>query len=484
MSEENIKPLIVRSVREYSRTFRGPDGVCYANISVDGHLETAELRSDKYRSFISKHVYEDHNEIIGKSSFNAVMDLTAGQLQDKPPADVHIRTAGENGVFWVDNVGRKGRTARIHRAGWTLLDSSEIFFRRPGGMRPLPEPAPSGDLNRLREFVNVSSDADYRLLVAWILGSLLPSGWLDYPILWLRGPEGSGKSAMATICLELVDPHTAGVRSLPHSLRSFNQAAGKFHVQAFDNLSPFRTGTAGWEADAFCRLATGASSVERTLRTDRDITVIQMKSPVVLTSIPFLSERPDFLSRAMVIRLPLLEKSNDRHLAAFREATPEIMAGLFDGLSTALSYFESTTVKEPGRMPDWARLITAAETGKQLGWRKGTIVKDFNANQEELRLDVRENYPVYPKILRLLENEDWIDHTPTETYETLKDLAGDASKRPGWPKGPKQLSEQVDRLERLFQHDGIVVERHCLRRGVSRKKHRRLDFRKIDTKEA
>jgi len=59
-------------------------------------------------------------------------------------------------------------------------------------MYALPLPDPDGDLAELRSFVNVTSEADWRLLVAWLLFAWRADR--PWPALVLRGEQGSANS--------------------------------------------------------------------------------------------------------------------------------------------------------------------------------------------------------------------------------------------------------------------------------------------------
>ena len=55
-----------------------------------------------------------------------------------------------------------------------------VRFRRTAGMLPLPKPVHGGDINSLKEYVNVTDENDFILLVAFLLAALEPNG--PFPI--------------------------------------------------------------------------------------------------------------------------------------------------------------------------------------------------------------------------------------------------------------------------------------------------------------
>jgi len=64
-------------------------------------------------------------------------------------------------------------------------------------MDALPEPACGGDIEALCPSVNVASDEDFVLLVAWLLAALRSRG--PYPVLVLSGEPSSAKSTVTQI---------------------------------------------------------------------------------------------------------------------------------------------------------------------------------------------------------------------------------------------------------------------------------------------
>ena len=133
--------------------------------------------------------------------------------------------------------------------GSSTIRPSDFVANR--GCGPFRSPSRADQSISLRPFLNVGSDVDFVLVVSWILAALCDKG--PYPVLVLRGEQGSAKSSLCEIVRELIDPNTAPLRALPRDERDLFIAANKGHVQAFDNVSALQP----WLSDALCRLATG-----------------------------------------------------------------------------------------------------------------------------------------------------------------------------------------------------------------------------------
>jgi hypothetical protein len=98
-------------------------------------------------------------------------------------------------------------TIRHSHRGWRISLSTRcapLSFVCGGALEALPIPAPSkGDANLLRGFLNVETEDDFRLLIAWLFGCLHQTG--PYQILILTGEQGSAKSTAARILRNLRD---------------------------------------------------------------------------------------------------------------------------------------------------------------------------------------------------------------------------------------------------------------------------------------
>ena len=145
----------------------------------------------------------------------------------------------------------------VDTTGWREIDKPPVRFRRAAGMQALPVPVNGGSVETLRSFLNVQSDADFVLVVAWALAVVRNRG--PYPVIVLSGEQGSAKSTFSAILRSLLDPNTAPLRALPRENRDLFIAANNGHVLAFDNVS----GQPAWISDTLCRLATGGGFAVR-----------------------------------------------------------------------------------------------------------------------------------------------------------------------------------------------------------------------------
>jgi hypothetical protein len=172
-----------------------------------------------------------------------------------------------------------------------------VRFRRSAGMKALPIPVRGGSVKELSPFLNVKSDHDFVLLVAYLLAALRPCG--PYPVIGLNGEQGSAKSTLCAILKALLDPNTAPLRALPRENRDLFIAATNAYVLAFDNVS----GLSPWISDTLCRLSTHGSFAVRELYRDQDEVLFDAVRPVILNGIEEIITRPDLADRALLLTL-------------------------------------------------------------------------------------------------------------------------------------------------------------------------------------
>ena len=143
--------------------------------------------------------------------------LSGGEASAELP--VHLRVANCGDRVYVDLCDPAWRAVEIRSDGWSIVTRPAVRFRRTKGMQSISTPLAGEDVKRLgglRDHLNVDDDS-FVLIVSWLLAILRGRG--PYPILALTGEQGTGKSLLADMLRSLIDPRTAGLRSLPRDAR-------------------------------------------------------------------------------------------------------------------------------------------------------------------------------------------------------------------------------------------------------------------------
>jgi hypothetical protein len=125
----------------------------------------------------------------------ALNTLESMAVFDGPEHRVHTRLGNHDGSIYLDLGDETWRGVRITPGGWEVIEDCPARFLRSRGMLPLPAPVRGGNLDELWKLLNIPSEDDRRLILAWLLCALRPTG--PYFVLCLHGEQGSAKSTTA-----------------------------------------------------------------------------------------------------------------------------------------------------------------------------------------------------------------------------------------------------------------------------------------------
>ena len=365
-----------------------------------------------------------------------------------------IRVGGHDGKLYLDFADDAWRAVEIDEVGWRIVDEPPVRFRRAAGMQPLPAPVSGGSLETLRKFLNVDSDSDFVLVVAWLLAVLRDKG--PYPVMVLSGEQGSAKSTFSAILRSLIDPNTAPLRALPREDRDLFIAATNGHVLTFDNVSRLPA----WISDTLCRLATGGGFAVRQLYTDQDEVLFDATRPVILNGIEDIITRPDLADRAIFLTLePIPEERRrpEKELwAAFEKVRPQILGALLDAVSLGLRRLPETRLDRLPRMADFALWATACEG---VLWKGGTFCRAYAGNRDEAVDSVIEADPVGSAICSMMSMRTEWKGTASDLLGALAEVAGERiAKSKGWPNSPRALSGRLRRAATFLRKIGIDID--------------------------
>ncbi|MEA3318443.1 MAG: hypothetical protein U9Q88_00350 [Bacillota bacterium] len=435
--------------------FVTPEGNTYARISVNNIVENCDVESKRFNHWLRLKFSEETKKIPSKQALqdtiNQLIALASFNKGIQKP--VHIRVAGDFNKIYVDLANDHWEVVEITSEGWSVIKDPPIHFKRIHGLqKPLPYPVKGGNVEDLKDFVNVN-DEEWPLFISFILSCFHPTG--PYPLLVLQGGQGSAKSTHSRIVKSLVDPSEAILRSLPKDEKGIALAANNNWCPAFDNLS----GLSANLSDALCRLSTGGSLADRKLYTDDQEQIFTIKRPVILNGIDDLAERGDLADRAVVLNLPTILKEDriaeSELWSSFIEAQPRILGGIFDCVSASLRNLQKVQLYENPRMIDFARWATAAE--EACGLKPGDFMQSYRLNQHRNAFTSIENDAIALGIYRLMKNSktiEWFGNS--EKLLSILEHQNPSVKK--WPHSTK-LKSKVERVKPMLKFFGIEIER-------------------------
>ena len=437
-----------------------PDGKGWATIPKGDGWTNTPLASGKFRKWLSRTYFQTEAKVPAANALqDAIQTLTGIAESEGKVYGTHFRIAASDDKVYLDLADRDGNALEISPERITLLQRSPVKFRHAPAMMALPASCGGGSLEILRKYLNVASDDDFILVVAWLVGAMHPHG--PYPILQLRGEQGSAKSTTASLLRLLIDPNKALLRSPPRNEHDLVIAARNSWILALDNLSVLPA----WLSDALSRLSTGGGFSTRKLFEDEDEVVFDAKRPIILTGIEEYATRSDLLDRVIEVVLKPVPENHRRDEATLRaeflEDRPLILGALVDAVSCALHRINEVRLSSTPRMADFVRWLVAAEP--VMPWKTGRFLEAYTRNRQGVHDTALYASPIGPAVLALLSNVGRWEDSPSELLRALAPYASMDINRlalpQGWPRSPQALSNMLTVLAPNLLALGIRLSR-------------------------
>jgi hypothetical protein len=140
-------------------------------VIIDGHRETWPIRSKPFRYAYMRHLRRQLDQLLtagstlaslmksgmSKTAINAAIDdFEARAIRSPTAREVCVCVAGHDGNIHIDLGTATWEAVRITAAGWSIIESPPVRFRRTSAMLPLPMPARGGKIEALRPFLNTT----------------------------------------------------------------------------------------------------------------------------------------------------------------------------------------------------------------------------------------------------------------------------------------------------------------------------------------
>ena len=450
---------ILVAIAQLATLFRDADGdTAFATFDVNGHRETWPVRSKSFRRWLVGKFYGVEGKPPGGQAVADALGVIEARAQfSSPVAPVHVRVAGDDECIYVDLADELWRAVKVTADGWRVVADAPVEFRRARGMLALPEPKSGGSLRELRALINITSEDEWTLLVAWLVAALRPIG--PYPVFSLFGEHGTAKTTTQELLRALVDPNVAMLRAAPGDVRDVMIAATNGWVVALDNLSDLDD----WLSDCLCRLATGGGFSTRELYSDNAETIFSAQRPTMLNGIESVVSRGDLLDRAIIVDLPRVPDNQRRQRrelwSAFEAARPRILGALLDGVSAALRVHRDIRLASLPRMADFAVWAYAAASAPALTISREQFLKAYDANRSTAHEVALEASVIASAVRALADKSETWSGTAAELLEALNKEADEATKRlKTWPAAPRRLAGGLRRAAPHLRAVGVAIE--------------------------
>jgi putative DNA primase/helicase len=428
--------------------FFSRDGQPCASIpAVADSRRILPLRSADFRDWLTANYYSEFESAPSSPALRAALRTLEARAQygDTPAQKIDRRLSFEGDSFapskiFLDLANPAGEILEITPHGWNMVDNLQRSFRQSSSTLPLPNPANHqslipNPLDQFAELFHLSPTARTRIFT-WLAGALRPIG--PYPILVLRGPASSGKSALARALRVLIDPSTAPLRRLPVRDRDLLQLALQNWVLVFDQIHrvPLKI------SEALCAISCG-DALEVAQPDAREAALFEIARPIILIAPLDEAQSPwnpprSLANRSLTVDLPPI--AAPRPEAAvwtnFETLRAPALAALADAVASALFRIRDIDLGNVARFPDCAAWAAAA--APVLGLDPGAITEAVaDPNSVWIGSD-----PLRDTLYALLRSNPAWSGDATALLTQLRALAPLAT----LPSSPRGLSQALARI--------------------------------------
>jgi hypothetical protein len=479
----NQATALIKLARDNYQFIRTPDGQAYA-VRKDGPNVAIPIgRTGTFASHLTRLFYETEGKAPSDQAERQAVKILRAYLDDQEPELVHLRVAQHNGGFVLDLATADGMCVVGSPAGWTIQSRSPVTFRR-GLCLPLTVPARGeGGLGKLHALIN-ADEAQFRLTVGWLVAALFPD--IPHPLLTPRGEQGSAKTTFCGTCQRIIDPSAADAVSMPKDDRDFAVLMDNVYIPVFDNVSI----VPDWFSDMLCRAATKGSFATRTLYTDRDMTVMRFRRPMILNTIDAGALNGDLIERSLPQDLRRIKPEDRKPERAALGDDPQqrpgindlldqdhavILGAILDLACTVLKEASAVSPEKLPRMADFGKVLAVLDKTQKWGaFKRYTELVDVETGV------LLENSPFALELVKFInERGEWTG-TATELRDVLTSRLPEDRRPPnrpprGWPADAPRAGSLISRMAPSLRVHGIEAEKD--REGKSRT--RTWNFQKV-----
>ena len=403
--------------------------------------------------------------VITSTLLKEILDyIKAKAAYLKQETDYNLRTARLNGTFYYD-IGDGKTLLKIENGEVEIInpEKSPVLFlgnNNSYAAQVIPDLDNSSikDINLLDKYLNIKTDRDRVILLAYIISLLDPS--INKYCPYIYGVQGSAKSTTLKLIRSLIDPantrksdysRDAKLELFKSSIEDIARIMASNYCCFFDNLSYMKKET----SDNFASIITGADPSFRKYYTNMESIVIDKNPCFAFTGINIAVTNADLLQRSLLIeveRIPQNKYVKDSNFwNNFHSDKPKIFGAIVKIFAMASKKrFLSDKKLELPRMADHAELM--AFIAQVMGYDNEVFISCINDNTNEQN----ENAVNFSVVGRTIKDfikglvMDW-EGSATQLYDEL------VKSLPEHTKVGNKYSNFPDSVEKMGKQINLII---------------------------
>jgi hypothetical protein len=459
--KESQADILIR-VSVKAEFFQNDLGEAFASVSINGHKEVLKVKSKKFKMWLTKQYYDTTKKAPTSDAMNQAMGVM--EMKAAFDGDEHclqLRVAEKDGAYYYDLANEYWSVVKVEPNACQVLNEPPILFTRNKNTKAQVLPDFTGDLKRLLKHVRIKNEDDQILYLTYLVTCLIPS--IPHAVLVFSGEKGASKSTSMRLTRQIVDPAVQDLLTMPNSLQDLALSLANNYMPSFDNLD----GLSAEKSDLLCIASTGGGFSKRTLFTDDDETLLDLRRCVGLTGINVVVTRADLIDRSIIIeldRIPEKERKEEREVwEAFEKDRASIVGGALQTLANAMEIYQNVKLDRLPRMADFTRWGYAI--ADVLGYGGERFLQAYRNNRNQSNEEAISSHPVAATVVALMkENQSWSGSVASllSELERVAEQEKINTKVKTFPKAAHILSRRLKEVKSNLEDVGITFEiRHA-----------------------
>lgn len=406
-----------------------------------------QLSSSSFR-LAFKSLYKKHyGELLNNNEYAYMLDeLEVMAFENKLDYPLSNRICKKDGAILYDLQESENLCVRIENGICKIEQTPKMIFKRTS--LSVDQVAPNFSIDPttlpkiLSKHLNIRSKKILQLYSIWLVTCFLPD--IQHPILVSYGEKGSSKSTLLKRTVQIIDPQTIELTSMPSKAGDIDIRLSSTYVCAFDNISPRQLTLS--ISNLFCQTVTSGASPKRKLYSDSELVITDIKSILLLDGTDLVISKSDLMERALLIPMKKLgsqKLQNEISLEqSFGKALPDILGACFQLVAIACNDTKPIETDHKTRIASF--YDTAIRVGRALGFEDSYTDELLWMNQKRINQETLTDSVIAQCLRELMSKQTEYRKSVTDLLNDLKGI-GEILHIP-----PSEFPNQPNRLSRLL----------------------------------